>query len=98
MLYNDIFFFGVEAEIPPGIPQRPFCVAETVETVTGIRIMPIIEKIIVEQSAPHQTAVINLDIPGSGQLQTGISHGYGVIKAADGTVLDKELFSLHLRR
>lgn len=61
-----------------------------------IRHMPVVEKIIVEQRAPHQGPLIHPDTQPVGQPDTGAGHRDRVVEDGYISVLHKLFFQLHV--
>lgn len=53
MAQNDLRLHRVQGKVPPGVGQGPGGVAKAVQPVGGVRVVPVVEKIVVEQSAPR---------------------------------------------
>ena len=87
MAEDDILFHRGEGKIPVGVAQGGEGMAEAVEPVGRIGVMPVIEEIIVKQRAAHQF----LPAEGKGEQIGGpaaeVGHRYAVEQAAGVAVL-----------
>ena len=72
-----------QGKVPLGVLQRPGGVVHPVPAVAGILMVPIVEKIVVQQGAAHQCALIGPDMQAGGDGHADQRHGEGVTVYTD---------------
>ena len=79
MLSDDIPLNEVQIEIPSGIMQGSFCMKKTMQPMSAILLMPVIQEIIMKQCSTHQRPFINICGTFLCKLQTFLRHPQGMI-------------------
>ena len=92
---DHVFFSFGNREISLRVFQR-FCrMCHAVQSVTFIRGMPVLEEVIMKQSAPNQSSAIDLRRKKLGKRKAHHRHSAGMIIYADARMVDNSLFILH---
>ena len=91
-----------QSEIPGGILQGPAGVEKAVKPVALVRHVPVVEEIVVQESAPDESTLIepDLQVPAQkpGDQEAGAGGGDRVREDRDLSVLEEILFQLHTWR
>ena len=102
VLCDHVPFDLSQGKIAGGVAQGPAGVEKAVEPVAFVRHMPVVEKVIVQKSAPDQGPFIQPDlqiaVQEPGDQEAGAGHGDGMREYGDLPVLEKILFQLHAWR
>ena len=89
MLSDNIFFYGIKAEIMLCVFQRRFGMGESVKAVLFWIILPSVMKIIVEESASDQTFFVAGDTEQIRNLAADVSHRNGMCIPCGIAVMDE---------
>ena len=99
MAENHVTLDFSQGEIPGRILEGPPRMKETMETVGSVGNMPVVEKIIMQESAADQSPFVQADTqPGpqnSGDADTGAGSGDGMSEDRDSAVLQEVFLRLH---
>ena len=97
MCGNNVHFARIKVEIPLRVQKRRGSVGKAVPAVTGIRDVPVIEKIVMQKRAANDAASVCKREKPPGYPQSGAGHEYGMLEAAYAAVLNEIFFRLKQR-
>jgi hypothetical protein len=95
MLQDNITFNAVERKFLLCIAQGNKRMPEGMELAGILFDVPVIEEIVMEQTAPYKTAPVHPQVQELGKSETYVCHTYGMLVAIGGAMLDKITFCLH---
>ena len=78
MAVNDIFLARGQGKILPGVAQGRARVIKSVQAVAGIGLVPIIQKLIMQQRPAHKGSLVGADPEHPAQAQAAGCHTHTV--------------------
>ena len=94
MRENHIFFDGVEPEIAFGVFESPTGVAKTVQPMSLVAVVPIVQKVVVEERTADERTRIDAKAQFIRDFKAGHGDEKRVLEHADFAVLHKPLLEL----
>ena len=97
MLFDHVALRVIQLKVAVGIAQGRSGVPKPVQPVRGVGRVPIVEEIIVQQSAAHKSALVHFEVQPMHKPQAHKRHAHGVLKHAHRPVLHVLFCNLHTR-